>query len=155
MPLIIDGHNLIPKIPGLSLDQVDDEVQLIQLLQEFSRLSRVGVECYFDKAPQGYDRPRRYGMVAVKFSRLGRSADDEIRSRLMRLGGDARNYTVVSSDFQLQAAARAAKARVMTADSFAQKLQQTLRKKPETKGTPEKELSPEEIEEWLKIFRSE
>ncbi|MBP1702274.1 MAG: hypothetical protein H6Q38_1381, partial [Chloroflexi bacterium] len=40
MPYIVDGHNLIPKIPGLSLRAIDDEMQLIELLQEFCRVQR-------------------------------------------------------------------------------------------------------------------
>ena len=38
MPYLIDGHNLIPKVAGLSLKAVDDEMQLIELLQEFCRI---------------------------------------------------------------------------------------------------------------------
>jgi len=38
--LIIDGHNLVPKIPGLHLKDEDDEVRLIELLQEYCRLAR-------------------------------------------------------------------------------------------------------------------
>ena len=33
MPTIIDGHNLIPKVRGLSLQRLDDELELIQKLQ--------------------------------------------------------------------------------------------------------------------------
>ena len=29
MPYIIDGHNLIPKIPGIDLQDLDDEQKLI------------------------------------------------------------------------------------------------------------------------------
>ena len=40
MGYLIDGHNLIPKIPGMSLRMEDDEQELIQLLQDFSRYKR-------------------------------------------------------------------------------------------------------------------
>ena len=32
--LVIDGHNLIPKIPGLRLDDPDDEMKLIEKLTQ-------------------------------------------------------------------------------------------------------------------------
>ena len=153
MPLIIDGHNLIPKIPGLSLEEADDEVQLIQLLQEFSRVRRAQVECYFDKAPQGYDRARRFGTVVAKFARPGKTADDEIRGRLERLGRAAKNYTVVSSDLQVQSAARAHGARFLAADAFARELAQVMRNAvhpTDREATPE--LSADEIEHWLREF---
>ena len=35
MSYLIDGHNLIPKIPGLTLRQMDDENELIEILQRF------------------------------------------------------------------------------------------------------------------------
>ncbi len=35
MPYLIDGHNLIPKV-GLRLDSMDDEMDLLAHLQEFS-----------------------------------------------------------------------------------------------------------------------
>ena len=39
MPFLIDGHNLIPKL-GLRLDSFDDEVELINKLNEFCRITR-------------------------------------------------------------------------------------------------------------------
>jgi hypothetical protein len=36
MPYIVDGHNLIPKVPGLNLQDMEDELQLVELLQEDS-----------------------------------------------------------------------------------------------------------------------
>ena len=50
MPYLIDGHNLIPKIPGLSLEMLDDEDRLIELLQEFARVRRQRIEVFFDQA---------------------------------------------------------------------------------------------------------
>ena len=46
--IIVDGHNLIPKIKGLSLKMLDDESELIQILQEYARLTRKKIEVYFD-----------------------------------------------------------------------------------------------------------
>lgn len=43
--ILIDGHNLIPKIHGLSLKMLDDEMELIQILSEYARLSRKKTGC--------------------------------------------------------------------------------------------------------------
>jgi hypothetical protein len=140
MPYIIDGHNLIPKIPGISLDEIDDENQLIELLQEFCRRERKRVEVYFDNAPPGGARARSFGSVTA---------------RLDRLGGSARNYTVVSSDHAVQAAARAKRARVLSSEEFAVYLTSVHFDKGQEQGEgTEANLSPQELEDWLQIFNS-
>src|SRR4030066_2207710 len=130
MPLIIDGHNLIPKIPGLTLQAIDDETQLVELLGEYCRRSRRQVEVFFDNAPPGVPRARSFGRVTARFVRAGGPADQSIREKLVRLGKAARNWTVVSSDHQIQAAARAARATVLSAEAFAQELQKPLAAPP-------------------------
>ena len=85
MPFLIDGHNLIPKIPGLSLQDMDDEQQLITLLLEFCRLQRKQIEVFFDNAPPGGVRARNFGNVIARFVKQGSSADQAIHQRLERL----------------------------------------------------------------------
>ena len=153
MPYIIDGHNLIPKIPGLSLEAIDDEEQLIALLQEYCRVRRRQVEVYFDNAPPGQPRARNFGLVTARFVRAGRTADQAIGARLGRLGRSARNWTVVSSDHGVQSKVRAAQARVMTAEEFADELLAALEQvEPGPAAKEEGELSAEELEEWLRLF---
>ncbi|HLO30861.1 MAG TPA: NYN domain-containing protein, partial [Anaerolineales bacterium] len=116
MPYLIDGHNLIPKL-GLRLDSIDDEMELIAILQEFCRLEhtpRGHVEVFFDGAPAAQAGTRKLGAVTAHFVRLGTTADDAIRNRLKMLRKSARNWTVVSSDRQVQAEARAAFAEVVS-----------------------------------------
>ncbi len=86
MPYLIDGHNLIPKIPGLSLQALDDENHLIQLLQVFCRMQRKQVEVYFDNAPAGLATVQRFGQVTAHFVRRGSTADAAIRQRLAAPG---------------------------------------------------------------------
>jgi predicted RNA-binding protein with PIN domain len=155
MPYLIDGHNLIPKVPGLSLDAVDDENQLVQLLQEFCRISRRQVDVYFDLAPAGQSGKRKLGTVAVHFVRAGGTADQAIAQRLRKMGRSARNWTVVSSDLQVQASARQAGAQALSSESFASLLMAMLSQTTASETKPgDAGLSPEEIEEWLALFRS-
>lgn len=152
MPFLIDGHNLIPKL-GISLRALDDELQLVRLLQEYCRLQRKQVDVYFDNAPPGQDGKRKFGSVTAHFVRQGQTADEAIRRRLKKLGNSARNWTVVSSDHQVQAEARAARAQVIGADEFANLVKKALRERPAGKPS-ETGLSAQEVQEWLEIFKS-
>jgi predicted RNA-binding protein with PIN domain len=149
MPYLIDGHNLIPKL-GLRLDSIDDEMELIAILQEFCRVERRQAEVFFDGAPAGHAGTRKLGAVTAHFVRLGDSADNAIRNRLKRLGKSAKNWTVVSSDRQVQVEARAAQAEVTASDAFAAMLKQARNSAP--KPNSERNLSPKEVEDWLKLF---
>ena len=134
MPFLIDGHNLIPKL-GLSLRSADDEMQLVALLQTFCRAERKSVEVYFDGAPAGQVGTRRLGLVTAHFVRLGSTADTSIRVRLKTLGRAARNWTVVTSDRQVQAEARAAGATIISSDEFARQVNASMRApSPEVRG---------------------
>ena len=153
MPFLVDGHNLIPKIPGLNLQALDDEEQLIKLLQEYCRRERKQVEVYFDNAPPGGVRGRNFGLVIARFVRQGSTADQAIRERLVRLGRLARNWTVVSSDQAVQSAARAAQARAMPSESFARMLVNALDEQKTDQGANEEAgLSQDELDEWLMLF---
>jgi hypothetical protein len=153
MPYLIDGHNLIPKIAGLSLEEMDDEQQLIELLQEYCRLQRKQVEVFFDNAPAGGVRARNMGLLIARFVRQGSSADYAIRQRLTRLGRSARNWTVVSSDQAVQAEARASQARAMSSEEFAGLLARALDESQHARGKEaDASLSPGELDEWLRLF---
>jgi uncharacterized protein len=153
MPIIVDGHNLIPKIHSLNLSDVDDEINLIKMLQDYCRLRRVEIDCYFDKAPQGHPRLQRFGKVTAKFARPGKTADEEIKEHLTRLGRGAKEWSVVSSDASVQTAARAARARIITSDGFARDMEAVLLQETSAKGTTDEiAMTSEELEMWLKAF---
>jgi len=151
MPYLIDGHNLVPK-SGLNLASMDDEMELVTKLQVFCRSTRKQVEVYFDGAPAGQDGKRRCGLVTAYFVRQGTTADAAIRRRLKGLGRAARNWSVVSSDGEVQAGARQAGARVLISEEFAHELRESLR--PAQAGD-EKDIqeTSEEVDEWIKKFR--
>jgi predicted RNA-binding protein with PIN domain len=158
MHYLIDGHNLIPKIPGLSLEAADDEQQLIELLQEYCRRSRhrsrgAWLEVFFDQAPPGQAETRHYGMVTAHFVRQGKTADQAIAERLKRLGKQARNYTVISSDHQVQNAALWARAGVLSSEAFVALLSAGFvdggrAQADRREGT----IDSQELKEWLDLF---
>jgi len=149
MPYLIDGHNLIPKL-GLRLDSLDDELELIAILNEYCRLERKQADVYFDGAPASHAGTRKAGNVTAHFVLIGNTADDAIKKHLKRSGKNAKNITVVSSDRQVQAEARAARAEIISSDSFATLLKQARASAP--KPANERKLSAQEVDEWLKMF---
>lgn len=155
MHYLIDGHNLIPKLPGLSLGAIDDELRLVELLQEYCRRSRNQVEVYFDNAPPGQAGARKYGTVSAHFIPQGRTADDAIRLRLGRLGRTGKNWSVVSSDQRVQTDARAVHAQAVPSEKFSRMLLATLGSSTEAKKTADLALSPEEVTAWMNLFTSQ
>jgi uncharacterized protein len=153
MAYLVDGHNLIPKIEGLSLAAIDDEERLIELLQAYCRVRRQKLEVYFDNAPAGHKANQSYGMVMAHFVRQGMPADDAIIARLHRLGKSARNWSVVSSDRRIQSEARACQAQVISSDEFSNQIANALQQAPPGLAD-EKKMSDAEVEEWLKLFKT-
>lgn len=152
MPYLIDGHNLIPKVPGINLGDLDDEIRLVQLLQEFCRIKQKRVEVFFDNAPPGGSSTRTFGSVVARFIRQGKTADRAIQEKLSRLGGEARNWTVVSSDREVQANARAARAKILRSEVFAQELESIRTGSPQDISEEELAVNSQSVEEWMKIF---
>lgn len=151
---IIDGHNLIPNIRGMSLSDLDDELMLIKLLQDFAGLKRASIEVFFDKATPGHGGSRNYGKVRAHFIPSSTIADTAIIIWVKSLGGAARNCTVVSSDNRIIAECKRMNARIMASMEFAQLLENSPRKGDHPKKG-DRTLSEEEVEKWLRLFQSE
>jgi uncharacterized protein len=154
MILVIDGHNLIPKIPGLDLRDVDDEPKLIELMQEYCRLKRASAELFFDGALPGSASGSKLGAVHVHAIRKGLTADQAIIDFLAQKGKTAGNFTLVSSDLHVQSQVRALGAVILSSDQFARDLVNTLTRSDKSPSSSDKPLSPAEVDEWLEIFNS-
>jgi predicted RNA-binding protein with PIN domain len=154
MPLLIDGHNLIGQIPGLSLADHDDEGKLVMLLRRYTTAKR-GRQAVvvFDHGVYGH--PQRldgYG-VTCHFARSPQDADAQLIKRIGALKRP-RDWTLVTSDRQLARAGEERGVRVVSARDFARQLlgltQRPAASQPEK---PDGRLSEAEIEEWMRIFR--
>jgi predicted RNA-binding protein with PIN domain len=152
MPYMIDGHNLIPKL-GLRLDEPDDEMELVRLLQDFARIRRQQVDVYFDGAPVGQAGTRKLGTIKAHFVRQGQTADSAIRKRLEEMGKSAKNWVIVSSDHEVQNAARVHQAQSIRSEEFVKQMRIAL--STNTQGeTPNSKLSAKEVEEWINLFNN-
>ena len=156
MPYLIDGHNLIPKVPGIFLQDLDDETALIQALQRFAARQGTRIEVYFDQAPPGQAPSRSFGSVKAFFVRQGRTADQAIINRLSQLGADAKNWTVVTSDREILAEARSSRSRILKSDEFS-RLLNASDEKTSSGGdkTDQPAVDSEDVDYWLEQFGSE
>lgn len=151
MNYIIDGHNLVPKIPGLKLSDPEDEKALIDLLIPFLRMTRSRAKVFFDHGAEGQSGDRNFGLVKATFMPAGKSADQGIIDYIHKLGGEARNHNLVSSDRMIHAAARAHYVPVIKSEEFAARLVEKLAENPETTQAFDG-LTVGEVEEWEALF---
>lgn len=151
MPYIIDGHNLIGKIPHIHLSELDDEKKLIELLIPYCVENNKKAEIYFDNAPGGVAGAKVHGRVTARYVRESETADQAIKRRLHKLGQEAFNWTVITSDKDVQSAARRSSARVIPSEQFAQ----MMLSEPEKKDAGLSEnpaVSDSEVDEWMNLF---
>ncbi len=151
MQYIIDGHNLIPRIAGLSLSDPEDENKLIDMLTPFLRAKKSRAMVFFDHASTGQAGQRNFGLVKAFFVPQGQIADNAIADYLHHLGGSARNYTVVSSDRMVQAAVHAHHATSLQSQEFAAQLERFYEETPPAE-TSDPTLSALEIAQWEELF---
>ena len=152
MSLLIDGHNLIPHVRGLSLQTIDDEERLIELLQVYCRVNNKSVLVFFDKAAPGHAGKRSHGRVTAQFVREGSTADAAIIQRLRKAKRAARNFTVVSSDRRVQLEARALGASITPSDHFARQLDHARYHASRIDPDESITIRDGELEEWLRMF---
>ncbi len=153
MPYLIDGHNLIPHIPGLSLEDMDDEVKLIHILQGYASQKHTRVEVYFDRAPASRAGSQSFGIVKVHFVRQDSTADKAMIKRLSRMGKDAKNWTVVTSDREILVEARSAHSQTLSSAEFAADLNTSESGKlNDSDKETDPEISNREVDYWMDQF---
>ena len=151
MPYIIDGHNLIGKIPDISLGDIDDEILLIKILDPHFKRLRKKATIFFDHADlTGNGQIYRSAFLHVIFVRQPKTADQAIVEKLNSLRGNAKNFTVVSSDNWIINNARKAGANVIFSEDFYTNLGITHQKARNSGNQTENN-----IDYWLKVFRSD
>ncbi|MFL7812462.1 MAG: NYN domain-containing protein [Anaerolineales bacterium] len=152
MPFLVDGHNLIPHIPGLRLDDLDDERSLLEILVDFANRKRIQVEVYFDKAAPSRAGSQSIGRVKAHFVRQEITADQAIITRLKRLGGSVKNWTVVSSDRVIRTEARSYHSKIMSSEEFAALLLERSESGGDAGKAEDPQVSDHEVGFWLDKF---
>ncbi len=154
MAYLIDGHNLIGKMHGLSLSDPEDELKLAARLQAFAQRARQLITIVFD--PGGNYAPQRRqtaGEVRVTYARPGDSADRVIIS-LARQARHKGSLTVVTSDRAVTSAVRAEGVAVITSEAFVALMQPpAAEEEDEDAQRANARVSDAEVTAWMKEFQ--
>lgn len=152
MPILVDGHNLIGRLPVLSLQDPDDEAKLVSLLKSYRARTGKKVTVIFDSG-EAFALPerRRQGGIEIVFAAHGVNADDLILRRVRR-SRNPQDWLVITSDRRLADLATQQGARVQSAEDFAALLDPAQDSSLDWKDA---HLSPNEVETWLTLFGSQ
>lgn len=151
MPYLIDGHNLIGKLPDITLGEANDEAKLVIKLRGFAARTRKKCIVVFDSGLPGGRSPLSNSPVEVIFASSPRNADRLLIRRIEDMP-DPRNWILVSSDHMIQDVAKRRGMQVMTSDTFAPLLRLPKAPIPDDKPLKDVYVSPAEVEEWLRLF---
>lgn len=151
MRLLVDGHNLIGKIPDIDLEDEQDEAKLVSRLRRFAARTGNKLTVLFDGGLPGGASPELSGAsVQVIFAPAGQIADPLIINRIRGIR-DRDAWMVVSSDWSILDAATQQGVRVQHSEEFAITLAKALKgpKPADLRQTPPSE---KDVDEWLEVF---
>ncbi len=149
MHYLIDGHNLIAHVPGMRLDDPNDEAKLVERLRAFMGRKKQSCTVVFDKGlPGGPSRDLSTYSVKVVFAHGGTTADGILLERIRELN-DPNRFIVISADQQITQAAMRRRIRVLSPGDFAEQL---ISPSVPNDSDPNPHLTPDEIAEWMRLF---
>jgi len=153
MHLLVDGHNLIGQLSGISLADPDDEAKLVLLLRRYATAKRGRmVHVVFDHGVYGHPQQLDGYGVTCSFAHSPQDADSQLIRRIRTLGRP-RDWALVSSDRAVTSAARERGMHVISSQDFAARLIAPASPGPgATQEQREFRLSPTELDEWLRLF---
>ncbi|MBA3872809.1 MAG: NYN domain-containing protein [Chloroflexota bacterium] len=151
MTYMIDGHNLIGKLPDISLDDPNDEALLVQKLNGFT--ARTGKSCLvvFDHGLPGGSSRMSTRNVQVVFASGRSSADRVMVERIYKIQ-DIKGWIIVTSDNDVMSRARRRGMETMHSEEFAFLLEAPPPKVEDAGEEVDVNLSSDEVDEWLNLF---
>ena len=150
--LLIDGHNLIGQMPGLSLADFDDEQKLVALLRRYAARKRARIVVVFDSGqPAGQSRELSGGGVQAVFAGSHTNADRVLIERMRELQRP-QDWALVSSDRAIQSEATRRHVRAIESAKFAEELSPTEAPQP-SEPDDDKPDSEGDVSRWLDLFQ--
>ena len=152
--LLIDGHNLIGQMPGMSLADFDDEQALVALLRRYAARRRASIVVVFDSGlPGGTAGNLSGGGVKAVFAGSHTNADRVLIERI-RAEKRPQMWTLVSGDRAIQEEARRRRMRVQESAEFARLLSPpAAAKKTSRARETEKPDREEDVSGWIDVFK--
>lgn len=163
MHYIIDGHNLIGKMPDISLKDPNDEVKLtIRIKSWLAESKKRQVTLFFDGGMMGSTLNRMSSRnLKVIFAPSGRTADSLIISHMRKLK-NPRGYTLITSDREIIGHAKSLRIRSLLSEEFIERMGFVFKEKSEKALKVKKDIKPDkpdatkisdaEVQEWLDLF---
>jgi predicted RNA-binding protein with PIN domain len=155
--ILVDGHNVIGQMPGLALDDPDDEEKLLVRLRSYRARAGVEMVVYFDPG-LCYSPPTRRSEpgITVRCAGSGQQADDLMVQDILH-HAHPRELVVVTSDRAIREVARVRGCRILDSAAFVAALKSPVRRKPRrvrvrARGSDAPALSADEVREWLRLF---
>jgi predicted RNA-binding protein with PIN domain len=158
---LIDGHNLIGsgRVPGINLQQEDDEWRLVQWLRARQPRLRQAIVVVFDSGiPGGWSRALSGGGVTVIFAAQQRNRADQIIFERVKRELVRAEITVVTNDTVLREAVGSLGAKTLDISGFMALLEKRSERRPKARARrpqAEPKLPKDEVEAWLKLFVGE
>jgi predicted RNA-binding protein with PIN domain len=143
MPVIVDGNNLLHRLPRPQRSRAEVRQRTLELV----RHEALKVVVVFDgPPPEGSPLTEHLGRVTVRYSAA--AAADDLIIDMVPEGRAASQWVVVTDDRGLRARARSKGASVRTLDQWRGRRPQARRPHHESR------LSSHEIAEWEEYFSS-
>jgi predicted RNA-binding protein with PIN domain len=150
MPILIDGHNLIGRLQGISLADPDDEEQLVRRLMSYAAHSGKQITVVFDPGDTyAPPRTRRYGRVTAILAAQGTTADSVV-VRTVQRSHNPGEWLVVTSDQELAGRVSRMGARTRSAGAFVADLDDQAAGSGDRQDAP---LSSAEVDAWMALFK--
>ncbi|MCC6607054.1 MAG: NYN domain-containing protein [Anaerolineae bacterium] len=156
MHYLIDGHNLIAKLPDIDLSDPDDEIKLVLKLRQWTAVSakRV-VTVFFDGGiPGGHNVNLSNAQVKVIFVSEGKTADSLLIARINRVKNPP-EFVLITSDQAIIAAANQRQMKHERSDKFALRLSTDRAERSQSRPTSPADdpvISDAEVAQWLDLF---
>jgi predicted RNA-binding protein with PIN domain len=154
MNLLIDGHNLIGSnlFSDIRLSDKDDEAKLVRRLKIWHSRAKITMTVIFDRGiPGGIDVKMGGPGVEVIFAADPAQADDLIRRRLRRA---RQGLVLVTNDDALLRDAAAYGVSSWRGSEFVERMRPKVRDRGEAGTETEVQITKEEVDEWLALFKA-
>lgn len=152
MNFLIDGHNLIGQMPGISLADPDDEWKLVLILRRYAVAKRGRkLIVVFDNGVYGHPGNLNGFNVTCHFARSPQDADTQLAKRI-RATARPREWTLISSDRAVAQVAQDRGMRVISSHDFAKQLVTGPQPRPDEEKPRAGTMGNAELNEWLVLF---
>ncbi len=152
MPYLIDGHNLIGQMPGLSLEDPHDEAKLVMIVRQFCLRERRKATIIFDGGLPGGRSSLSNSIVTVIFASDRHTTGDDLLLNRIRDERNPNGLILVTSDQRVANAARQRRITVKPSAEFARLLLKTNQKGKTAVGEKKEGLQADEVAEWEALF---